>query len=99
MIQRIITTANRVISFGIINCCVIFCFLIFFNTFVEANQFSLTENSSECVKINNGAYGPEVISFLCKDFSQRVSHFIKFFSPISAYGETITYQKAEQQCY
>jgi len=27
------------------------------------------------------------------------SSFVKLFSPVSAYGEAMTYQKAEQQCY
>ena len=54
---------------------------------------------SDTIEVKRNIFVADVYQRFCEDFPEFITCGIKFFSPVSAYGETITYQKAEQQCY
>jgi len=67
---------------------------------VEISNLKFFEATfTNAIKVKRNIFVADVHQCLCEDFPEFLTRGIKFFSPISAHGETITYQKAEQQCY
>ena len=69
--------------------CIYYGGFVFFNAYVEATQFLVFENSSECGKVNDGRWG-RVFPLFTENGVQYVSSVIKFLPSVPVAGKVMT---------